>query len=81
MYLIEAVRKHAEGHVLKHRANVIVYLNNPAGIGEHSDIIEAIELELMEMAKYQDQLDMLDKYFVTEKQDDSGTVSTVEDTS
>jgi hypothetical protein len=80
MYLIEAVRKHAEGHVLKHRANVIVYLNNPAGIGEHSDIIEAIELELMEMAKYQDQLDMLDKYFVTENQHDSGTVSEVENT-
>lgn len=81
MYLIEAVRKHAEGHILKHRANVIVYLNNPAGIGEHSDIIDAIEIELAEMSKYQDQLDMLDKYFVTENQDDSGTVSEVEGTS
>lgn len=81
MYLIEAVRKHAEGHILKHRANVIVYLNNPAGIGEHSDIIDAIEIELAEMSKYQDQLDMLDKYFVMENQDDSGTVSEVEGTS
>lgn len=81
MYLIEAVRKHAEGHILKHRANVIVYLNNPVGIGEHSDIIDAIEIELAEMSKYQDQLDMLDKYFVMENQDDSGTVSEVEGTS
>jgi len=45
-----------------------VYLNNPAGIGEHPDIIEAIEGELMEMAKYQDQLEMLDKYFANEEQ-------------
>jgi ribosomal protein S3 len=61
--LLNAVRKHAEGHVEKHRMNVEVYLDNPAGIGEHSDIIEAIELELEQMAKYQDQIDILDEYF------------------
>ena len=72
MYLIEAVRKHAEGHILKHRANILVYLNNPAGIGEHSDIVEAIEIELNEMAKYQDQIDILEKYFVV-KEDDGST--------
>ena len=66
--LLDAVRKHAEGHIAKHKANVLVYLNNPAGIGEHPDIIQAIEGELMEIAKYHDQLEMLDKYFVTEEQ-------------
>jgi len=71
MYLIEAVKKHAEGHILKHRANVLVYLNNPAGIGEHSDIVEAIEIELSEMAKYQDQIDMLDKYFVIKENEET----------
>lgn len=62
-YLIKAVKTHAKGHIEKHKANILVYLDNPAGIGEHSDIIEAIELELMEMAKYEDQLEMLEKYF------------------
>jgi hypothetical protein len=61
--LINAVRKHALGHIEKHRANVEVYLANPAGIGEHSDIIEAIECELKQMAEYHDQLEMLDGYF------------------
>jgi hypothetical protein len=65
--LLEATRKHAEGHVAKHVANVEVYLNSSTGIGEHSDIIEAIELELEHIAKYQDQIDILDKYFPTEK--------------
>ena len=65
--LLDAVRKHAEGHIAKHKANVLVYLNNPAGIGEHSDIIEAIEVELEQIAKYQDQLDVLDTHFQKEE--------------
>jgi len=61
--LLEALRSHAEGHIAKHRANVHVYLNSTTGIGEHPDIIEAMEGELMEMAKYEDQLEMIKKYF------------------
>jgi hypothetical protein len=62
-YIINAVRSHARGHIDKHKFNVEVYLNNPAGIGEHPDVFEAMEGELLEMAKYQDVLDMIDKYF------------------
>lgn len=61
--LINALRSHAKGHVDKHKANVEVYLNSTTGIGEHPDIIEAMEGELMEMAKYDDVLEMLNKYF------------------
>ena len=61
--LLKAARDHALGHIEKHRMNVEVYLANPAGIGEHSDIMEAIEVEIMEMAKYQDVLEILDGYF------------------
>lgn len=62
--LLEAFRSHAKGHVDKHVANVEVYLTNPAGIGEHSDIIEAIEVEMKQIAEYDDMIEMLDKYFV-----------------
>lgn len=61
--LLNAVRSHAQGHIDKHVANIEVYLNNPAGIGEHSDIVDAIEMELKQIAEYQDQIDILDKYF------------------
>lgn len=64
--LLEAVRKHAIGHIEKHRVNIEVYLNQSVGIGEHSDIIEAIEVELEEIAKYEDQLEILNKYFKDE---------------
>ena len=61
--LLDALRKHAEGHVAKHKANVEVYLNSTTGIGEHPDIIEAMEMEVMEIAKYDDVLEMIEKYF------------------
>ena len=61
--MIAAARGHAIAHVEKHKMNVEVYLTNPAGIGEHSDIMDAIEKELDEMAKYNDHIEMLDKYF------------------
>ena len=41
--LIKALLAHAQGDIQKHVANVEVYLTNPVGIGEHSNIVEAIE--------------------------------------
>ena len=38
MTLLEAIKKHNEGKIALHKANIAVYLKNPAGIGEHSDI-------------------------------------------
>ena len=57
--LIKALLAHAQGDIQKHVANVEVYLTNPAGIGEHSNIVEAIEQELDMIAKYQDQIDIM----------------------
>ena len=62
-YMITALRSHAKGHIDKHKMNVEVYLNNPAGIGDHPDVFEAIETEILEIAKYDDVLEMLNKYF------------------
>ena len=61
--MILAARKHAEGTIALHKANVEVYLTNPAGIGEHSDVMEAIQTELDKMAQADDRLQMLSKYF------------------
>mgnify|MGYP001243776361 FL=1 len=61
--LVKALLAHAQGDIQKHVANVEVYLTNPAGIGEHSNIVEAIEQEINEIAKYQDQIDVINKYF------------------
>ena len=60
--IINAIRSHAQGHIDKHLANIEVYLNNPVGVGEHPDIIEAIEQEMKIVSEYQDQLDIIEMY-------------------
>ena len=61
--LIEAARKQAEGEIAVHRANIEVYRVMPAGIGEHSDVTEAIIAELDKMAAASDRLEMIEKHF------------------
>tara|TARA_Y100000114_G_C11677546_1_gene286971 strand:+ start:172 stop:378 length:207 start_codon:yes stop_codon:yes gene_type:complete len=60
--IIKALIAHAQGDIQKHVANIEVYLTNPAGIGEHSDVMEAIEHELNQVAKYMDQIEVIQKY-------------------
>ena len=60
--IINALIAHAQGDIQKHLANIEVYLTNPAGIGEHSDIMEAIQCELDIVAKYEDQINVIKKY-------------------
>ena len=62
--LINSLRSYFTGNINKHLANVQVYMNSTVGIGEHSDIIETIELELDKAAAYHDKLEMLTKYFI-----------------
>ena len=61
--LKKALLAHANGEIQKHKANVEVYLEHPAGIGEHSDITEAIGVELDKISRYHDQIEVINKYF------------------
>ena len=61
--LLDAVRKHAEGHIAKHKANVLVYLNNPAGIGEHPDVVQAIETQIEAIANAEEKIETIHKHY------------------
>ena len=61
--MIDALKSHAQGHIDKHKMNVNVYLDNSVGIGEHPDVLEAIEKELAVIAQYMDELEVLNRYF------------------
>ena len=67
-YIMQAARKQAEGEVATHIANIKVYQTMPAGIGEHSDITEAVMEELNKLAAADDRLEMIDKYFQDDAQ-------------
>ena len=57
--LKQALLSHARGDMEKHLANVKIYLNNPVGIGEHSDVMKSIEDELAKVAYYRDIVNVL----------------------
>ena len=61
--IAEAMASYLLGKVQYHKANVRLYLEHPAGIGEHSDITEAIQTELDKIARYHDQVEVIEKYF------------------
>ena len=66
--IVSALLAHAQGDIQKHKMNVEVYLNNAVGIGEHSNVMEAIEEELNMIAKYEDQISVLKKHFLIKDQ-------------
>ena len=61
--IIEAAKKQAEGEIAVHKANIEVYRTMPAGIGEHSDVTEAVMTELDKMASAYDRIEMIEKFF------------------
>ena len=66
--MVSALLAHAQGDIQKHKMNVEVYLTNPVGIGEHSNVMEAIEEELNMIAKYEDQITVIKKHFLIKEQ-------------
>ncbi len=61
--LIKAARMHAEGELERAKTNIMVYMEQSVGIGEHSDIVEAIQEELDKMAAATDRIEMLEDHF------------------
>ena len=61
--LVRSLLAHAHGEIEYHKANVRIYLDSPVGIGEHPDVMGAISDELDKIAKYHDQVEVLEKYF------------------
>ena len=57
--MIQALKNHAIANIHLHKTNVDVYFANPAGIGEHSDIMEAIQSGLDKIAVHEDRLSIL----------------------
>lgn len=57
------LRKHYEGIIGLAEANVKIYMNHSVGIGEHADILEAVDGELAKIAEASDKLHVLDTYF------------------
>ena len=61
--MISALLAHAQGDIQKHKMNVEVYLTSPVGIGEHPDILGAIQDQVDVIAKEEERIEIIKKYF------------------
>jgi hypothetical protein len=65
--MFSALRSEAEGNINKAKANVEIYLHNPVGIGEHPDVLAAIQEQLDIIAHEEERIEVLDKHFSDHK--------------
>ena len=60
--LINALRLKLEGEVAVAKANIEVYMTSSVGIGEHPDLVAAIESQFDVIANARDKLDAIDEF-------------------
>ena len=63
--IVSALKKKLEGDIERSKWNINVYLNQSVGIGEHIDIVETVEKELVKLAEAEDKLETLINNFST----------------
>ncbi len=61
--IVEALKAQAQGNIAKAKVNVEVYLHNPVGIGEHPDVLAAIQDQIDIIAHEEERLEVLEKHF------------------
>lgn len=61
--MLEALILKLKGEIAVAKANIDVYLNNAAGIGEHPDVVEAIETQIEKIAAAEEKIDTIEKHF------------------
>ena len=61
--ILESLKDKLKGEIAVAKANVTVYLNSPVGIGEHPEVVQAIESQIEVIATAQEKLDIINKHF------------------
>ena len=65
--LREALIIKYEGEIAQAKANVHVYLSNPVGIGEHPDIVAAMDTQIEKMAHAEEKLLAVKNHFIPDR--------------
>ena len=61
--ILKALKSISEGNIEKARLNIEIYLKNPVGIGEHPDVLAAMQDQVDLIAKEEERIAVLQKYF------------------
>ena len=57
--IIDALYAKYEGQVQEALVNIEIYLMNPCGIGEHSEILEAIDVQISKLTEAREKQEAL----------------------
>ena len=60
---ISALSKIYEAEIETAKANIDIYIRNPAGIGEHPDLAAAVDSQVSLIANAEDKLEVLKKHY------------------
>ena len=63
MEILKALRKKYEADIAAALANINVYNANPAGIGDHPDVVSAVDEEVVKLAEAADKLNVLIEFY------------------
>jgi hypothetical protein len=61
--MLDALVADALGSIAKAKANIEVYLHNPVGIGEHPDVLAAIQEQLDIIAHEDERIEVINNHF------------------
>jgi hypothetical protein len=60
--ILEALKALSVGSIKKAKMNIEIYLTNPVGIGEHSDVLGAIQDQIDAIAKEEERIEVIEKH-------------------
>ena len=61
--LLNALKRRYEADIACAKANISVYVEHPVGIGEHSDLVGAIDGEVEKLCNSEEKLKALESHF------------------
>ena len=60
--ILEALQAKYFGEMKEAEANIEIYLASPVGIGEHPEIIDAIDTQMAKLAEAQEKFEVLKEF-------------------
>jgi|TARA_Y100000287_G_scaffold184356_1_gene185147 hypothetical protein len=61
--MLDALLSDAQGNIKKAKTNIEIYLQSPVGIGEHPDVIAAVQDQLDIIAHEEERIEVINKHF------------------
>ena len=65
--LVKALARKYEAEIAGAKATMEIYLDNSVGIGEHPDVLDAINSQIVKIAAAEENIQVLQKHFVDQK--------------